>query len=161
MVVNEHTGPMSMRCKAELGLEQVGDFVPIVDYTPVGGSALDSQLLNDPSLPQLSQVTIEKNPTHMIGEKTDPSADDVNLEMQQIGKSEQNDSNSTSKAKGFGSTEYEQSSTSRQSKKTSSRGNTTARPVDSPLSPQSGKKSRKSKQFRGDPNGPSGGKAIA
>eukprot|EP00656_Telonema_subtile_P027900 TRINITY_DN3009_c0_g1_i1.p1 TRINITY_DN3009_c0_g1~~TRINITY_DN3009_c0_g1_i1.p1 ORF type:complete len:336 (-),score=100.17 TRINITY_DN3009_c0_g1_i1:134-1141(-) len=41
MVLNEHTGPMEFRCKAELGLEQVGQFVPIVDYTPAGGSAKD------------------------------------------------------------------------------------------------------------------------
>lgn len=151
MVVNEHTGPMSMRCKAELGLEQVGDFVPIVDYTPVGGSALQNQLENDPLLiqsqdRQLSDVVIEKNPVQ--GQKADETP---KLEMNELSKGQK------------GSFADQQPLSSRPSKRapsnTGANGSATARTAQDPASP-SRSKSRKSRRD-GSPTRAGGGKAIA
>jgi len=154
MVVNEHTGPMSMRCKAEIGLEQVGDFVPIVDYTPVGGSALQNQLENDPLLTQsqdrqLSDVVIEKVQENPVQHKADETP---KLEMGEL-------------SKGTKSSFTEQQ-TSRPSKRAPSNkgakshdGSATARPAQDPISPTRSK-SRKSRRD-GSPTRAGAGKAIA
>eukprot|EP00658_Telonema_sp_P-2_P006561 TRINITY_DN12483_c0_g2_i3.p1 TRINITY_DN12483_c0_g2~~TRINITY_DN12483_c0_g2_i3.p1 ORF type:complete len:347 (-),score=64.81 TRINITY_DN12483_c0_g2_i3:270-1310(-) len=83
MVVNQHTGPMEFRCKAETGLKQVGQFVPIVDYSPAQGSAADHL---PPSFFQDEEalLTEQDNPvsvqTSSLGHQP-PQMDSIQIEM--------------------------------------------------------------------------------